>query len=223
MEQQLKIRFSILVEYVIFLFLGIVLLGFLIFKCYEDLEAHGSIVLFVILGILFLFPIPSIILSATYLYTDLTKQIFIDKEKKTLKVRTGKGELYITNEDIKKSYRIKSGRWGRYRIFSSYEYVLLVLKERKRVFITGLLAEPNEIISLLSLNCQEIEMRVPFLDIWLGGGVLKEEERNKKTQEYRELFKSFPNNKLQAIVRNHEDYTDIAREAAKQLLKERNL
>ena len=221
MEQRLNLRFSTLFWYTLSFLFGVSCLGYSIFIYWEHSGPIEPIAIVIIGFILLLLAIPSILLPITFLYTDLKKQVFVDKEKGILRIRTGLKDLYITSEDVLKSYHVRSTRVHSRRFFVEFEYVLLILDERKRVFITGLLAEPNEIVSLLSLDCQEVEMYIPFLDIWLGGGVLTKEERERKTKEYRELFQSFPNNKLQAIIRNHEDYTDMAREAAKQLLKER--
>ena len=121
------------------------------------------------------------------------------------------------------SHRSEERRVGkhRYRYFDGYEYVLLVLKERVRIYITNLLIDSQDIISLFSLNCMEIESTTPYIDRGMGAGVLTTKEFEQKVKEFELNFQDYPNEKLHSIVLSKKEYASYAIEAARNILEKR--
>jgi len=190
-------------------------------KGYDGLETAGAIV-FTVLMILFFSP--PLLLSVTYFYTDLTKKVFLDESRKQIIVRKWGKETVITADEIKDSFYVKADELFsglRHYRFPMYKYVMLILKERKRVCITNLLCEPEVVIRVLDLNYKLIYTDVPFIKWNLGSGVLTTKEYEAKVQEFEKNFQEHTNTKLADIVSQRNVYADYAREAATRILNKR--
>ncbi len=185
----------------------------------EDLKSIEAIIAYLLFIILVG---PPLILSTTYFYVDLSKKVCVDKHTKRIIIRKGGTETVITHNDVVESYYVRVENIGgsRYK-FPSYKYVLLVLKERKRVFITNLLCDPEVIIKHLDLNCKFINSNVPLIDRTLGGGVLTSKEFENKVLEFENNFQDHSNVMLVNIINQKNVYADYAREAASRILKRR--
>lgn len=185
----------------------------------EDLKSIDAIIAYLLFIILVG---PPLILSTTYFYVDLTKKVSIDMHTKRIIIREGGKETVITHNDVIESYYVRVENLGgsRYK-FPFYKYVLLVLKERKRVFITNLLCDPEFIIKHLDLNCKYINSNVPLIDRTLGECVLTSQEFENKVLEFENNFQDHSNEMLVNIINQKNVYTDYAREAASRILKRR--
>jgi len=188
---------------------------------WHDIIAGHLIAIGVVLLALIVIPLPMILMSAGYLYEDLSKEVFIDREKRQIIIKKRNKEIIITKSDVVKSFHVKGVGKPRYRYFEGYEYVLLVLKERVRIYITNLLIDSQDIISLFSLNCMEIESTTPYIDRRLGAGVLTTKEFEQKVKEFELNFQDYPNEKLHSIILSKKEYASYATEAARNILKKR--
>ena len=199
--------------------LFVIQLIIIIIKRPEDLKDIGSIIIYILFIVLVG---PPLVLSTTYFYIDLTKRVFIDENKKQLIIKSRRKEISITRNDIVESYyvRVASLRGSNYK-FPFYKYILLVLKERKRIFITNLLCEPEFLIKHLDLNCKLINSNVPLIDRLLGEGVLTSKEFEDKVLEFENNFQVHSNATLSNIISQKNVYADYAREAASRILKKR--
>jgi hypothetical protein len=175
------------------------------------------------IGILFLFCLPPLILSITYFYIDLTKKVFIDVSQNRIIIRKRGKEIIIKQEDILDSFYVRVEDKWRYKgyYFPMYKYIVLILKERRRVFITNLLCEPELIINAMNLNRKLIYRNIPFINRNLGSGVLTTKEFESKVLEFENNFQEHPNYILADIISQRTVYADYAREAATRILKKR--
>ncbi len=167
---------------------------------------------------------PLFFISAGYLYEDLTKKVYLDPEKRQLLIlilKRGK-KLIITGQDVVESYRvsISSLRYRSY-FFLKYSYILIVLKERKRVIITSLLCEPVHIERMLNLESNILEYYIPRIDRKLGEGILTASEFEVRVLEFEHNFLNHTESELKSIIRQKAVYTDYAREAASRLIHEK--
>ncbi len=184
-----------------------------------DLIKVEAIIAYIIILIIIGAPF---ILSITYLYTDLTKKVFINESlKQIIIIKKGKKAI-ITQSDIVESYLIKViKRRGTWHKFPYFKYLLLVLKERERVYITNLLVEPESLIELLNIDCKLTHRNVPFISKSYGEDVLTSKEFEEKVLEFEHNFKDHTDSMLLNIVKQKKDYTDYAREAASRILEKR--
>ena len=188
---------------------------------WHDIIVGHITAIVVVLLILIFIPLPMILMSAGYLYEHLSKEVFIDREKKLIIIKKGKKEIIITKSDIVESFHVKGVGRHRIRHYDGYEYVLLVLKERVRIYITYLLIDSQDIISLFSLNCKEIKTATPFIDRGMGAGVLTTKEFEQKVKEFELNFQDYTNEKLHSIILNKKEYASYAIEAAIMILEKR--
>ncbi len=173
------------------------------------------------LGLAILVIIP-LILSSCYLYVDLTKKVFIDEKNKALVIKKSGKDTIITRHDILDSCTIRTKKYGFSRSsLPLYRYVILVLSERRRIFITNLLCEPEYIMNVLNLKNNVVETTIPFLDWKYGNGILTTKEFESKVLEYETIFHDHTDKMLNDIVLQTGTYADYAREAAKRILKKR--
>ena len=223
-REQLKPRANALAKLIMSIVVALAFAGIVFLVTWHDITNGHVVAIGTVAFISILLPTPIIILSTIYLYEDLSKKVFIDREKGLLIIQKRKKETIITKADIADSYHIKARRQGRRSFILhdiGYEYVLLVLNERKRIFITYLLCDPKEIVSLFLLPCTKTKVAIPLLDRGLGSGVLTSEEYEQKVGEFELRFKNFPDEKLHTIVRNRKEYAPTAIEAAKKILEKR--
>lgn len=171
------------------------------------------------LGITLMVILP-LFLSCCYLYCDLTKKVFIDEINKTIIIRKRSKDLVITPKDILDACIIRTNPGNR-SLFPLYKYVILVLKERRRIFITNLLCEPEYIFNVLGLKMNVVESVIPFFDLNYGNAFLTTKEFELKVLEYENSLKDHSDKMLNDIILQKETYADYAREAAKRILKKR--
>lgn len=185
----------------------------------EDLKRLDAIIAYLLFIIVFG---PPLIMSITYFYNDLTKKVIIDKLNNQILIRKKGIEQIITNKDIMGAFYVRVGDYNgtRYR-FPSYKYLMIVLKERKRICITNLLCEPDEIIKVLKLNPSIIETNVPLINWSFGSSILTSKEFESKVVEFEKNFDDYSNSKLIDIIKQKNVYADYAREAASRILKKR--
>jgi hypothetical protein len=212
-EKILIFSASILVS---FIFIGLLIRNLV--EGYRDLEMIGAIMVSVFLV---LFISPPLLLSITYFYTDLTKQIRIGENQ--ILVKKGGKLTVISHDDVVDSYYVRTDdivSYRRYR-FPMYRYIVLILKEGRRVFITNLLCEPELVIKTLALDNKIIYTDFPFLKWSIGSGVLTSKEYETKVLEFEKIFREHTNSRLAEIVSQRNVYADYAREAASRILKNR--
>jgi hypothetical protein len=218
---ELKPRKDKVVIFLLCLVGPLVLIGLLIKNLIEGYNDFNATATLVIAIVFILFISPPIVLSITYLFIDLTKKIIIDKNNIVI-IKRAK-HISINHEDVIVSFYVKVDdffAYTRYN-FPMFKYIVLILKERKKVFITNLLCDPELIIKTLELDNKMILTPFPFLNPTLGNGVLTSKEYEKKVQEFEKLFQQNTNAMLAEIINNKNTYADYAREAATRLLNSR--
>jgi hypothetical protein len=168
---------------------------------------------------------PPIILSLTYIIEDINKSVMYDKSTHSVIIKKGRKEYVINQADIIAAYRISvekkpysSNRGMRY-CFPWFKYALIIIKERKRFFVTNLLCEPLEILNLLNMEYKDIYYNVPIIDRGIGSEFLTTAEFNKKVLEFEDEFKNHSEQELRGIIGDKKTYTDYSRQAARNLLK----
>jgi len=198
-------------------FMGILIKNLI--EGYNDPETLGAIIISITL---MLFASPPLLLSITYFYTDFTKEVIVDKTQILVKQR---GELtVISQNDVMDSFYVKADDIFSYRNyrFPMYKYIVLILKERKRVYITNLLCEPELIIKTLELDTKIIYTDFPFIKWTLGSGVLTSKEFETKVVEFEKNFQEHTESKLAEIISQRNIYADYAIEAATRVLNKKN-
>lgn len=216
--EELLIRKNILLKLIINIIPLIVTLSYALW-CLITNNQNLDISLF-----LLVLPIIPAILTIPYFYHYLINKVFVDKNKKEIVIyRFGK-ETIIHHEDIVLSFcvRVDPNVYWREIKFPSHRYIALILKERKRFYITCLLCEPELIIEILNLNPKIIYNNFPFIDPFLGSDVLTTKEFEKKVLEFENDFKDHSFENLKIIINNKNDYAEYAVEAAKRIIKNKH-
>ena len=220
-HEKLEPRAKPLTQLVFYAAIALLFLVTVIMVTWHDIIVGHLAANVIVFLVLIIISLPMILMSVGYLYEDLSKKVFIDREKKRIIIKKGNKEIIITKSDIVESFHVKGSGVHRYRHLEEYEYVLLVLKERVRIYITNLLIDSQDIISLFSLNCREIKSAIPFIDRGMGAGVLTTEEFEQKVKEFELNFQDYPNEKLHSIVLSKKEYASYAIEAARNILEKR--
>ena len=220
-HEKLEPRAKPLAQLVIYATIALLFLVIVIMVTWHDIIIGNLIAIGVVLLALIVIPLPMILMSVGYLYEDLSKEVFIDREKEQIIIKKRNKEIIITKSDIVESFHVKGVGRHRIRHYDGYEYVLLVLKERVRIYITYLLIDSQDIISLFSLNCKEIKTATPFIDRGMGAGVLTTKEFEQKVKEFELNFQDYTNEKLHSIILNKKEYASYAIEAAIMILEKR--
>jgi len=220
---ELKPRIQKILIFLVSILFTIVFIGILIKNLtegYKDLEEIGAILFSIII---MLFVSPPLLLSITYFYTDLTKKVIIDQTKNQIVIKKRGKVTIISHDDVMDSFYVKVDDFIGYRsyTFPMYKYIVLILKERERVYITNLLCEPELIIDTLNLNCKTIYRNIPFLNLTLGGAVMTTKEFEIKVLEFENNFQEHSNSMLAEIIDQKNIYADYAREAASRILSKR--
>jgi len=216
----LKLRIHIILIFVASLLISVGFLSYwinLAISNPEDLTNSGYIIMslffLVILG-------PPIVLTITYFYEDLNKIITL-KDKEIIVVKNNQS-IVIKRKDIIDSYYVKVDKYNmtRYK-FPQYEYILIILKEKKRIYITNLLCKPNLIIDYINLKPEMIYTNVPFIDRQLGDLNLTTQEFEQKVQEFMVNYGDKTEEDLLKICKQSNLYADYAIKAARQLLNKK--
>jgi len=222
--KELKPRITQLLIFLLFFFVGFIFLTFLISQILK-VESNQDPLLVIMAGVgcLLIFG-PFIVLSASYLYVDLTKKIFLDEHKNQIIVKRKNNSMTISAQDIVESYHVKVLNPFRRRLpLNACEYIVPVLKEREKIYITNLLIDPEQISKCLNIKYNLIITRIPFIDWQIGQGVLKSDELEHKVTELLERFQDYPTSQLAEILSQKSTYADNAREAASRLMNTRKV
>jgi hypothetical protein len=172
----------------------------------------------------FIFFSAPIFLSLTYLIEDFRKTIKLDKVFHTIIIQKGKNNFTINPIEIVSIYHVLVDKESRatYRQ-TSFEYIVIILKERKRFYITNLICDPSVIINFLNLKYKTIYSNIPLIDRKLGFDVLTTDEFNKNVKEFERNFENYSNDQLIKIINDKGSYMDYARQAAINLLNRKKL
>jgi hypothetical protein len=220
---ELKPRIENILIFSVSLLISVGLLIYILVNFIESPEnlKNTEAIIFVVLLTIFFFP--PLILSVTYFYIDLTKKVYVDESTKKIIIHKRGRETIIRQDDILDSFYVRVEDKWRYKgyYFPMYKYIVLILKERKRVFITNLLCDPELIIGTLNLNPKIIYTNVPFINNSLGSGVLTTKEFESRVLEFETSFQEHSNSKLAEIISQRNVYADYAREAATRILNKR--
>jgi hypothetical protein len=168
----------------------------------------------------------ALFLSLTYIIEDINKSVILDISSHSIIIKKGHKENIISKKEIIASYHILTREFSRFRFhfpwfnyFPWFKYALIIIKDRKRFFITNLICDPLEILKFLDPRFKTIYTNVPFLDRMIGSEFLTTQEFNKKIIEFEDEFKDYSEQELEKVINNHDIYTDYARHAANNLLE----
>jgi hypothetical protein len=221
---ELKPRKEKVLIFIASILVSLIFIGILIknmIEGYYGLEVVGTTIFSIALILL---SSPPLLLSITYFYADLTKKVFLDETLKQIIIKKRGKEIVISQDEIMDSFCVQVDDFWNYRRgykFPMYKYIMLVLKERKRVVITNLLCEPEMIKSSMNLSCKLIYSNVPFINWTLGAGVLTTKEYEVKVLEFENNFREHSNSMLADIIHQKKVYADYAIEAAIRILNKR--
>jgi hypothetical protein len=166
--------------------------------------------------------IPAIYISITYFYVDLTKKVILDEQNHHILIKRMGETFTITKNDIVESYLVIGSKNAKLNL-SDFKYVMIILKERKRVCITSLLSEPEKIVSFLNLNPTVFEKYLPLIHWKFGQGVLTSTEFESKVKEFENNFQNLSDKDLSNVILNKGEYAEYAREAAKRISRKRKI
>jgi hypothetical protein len=160
-----------------------------------------------------------IFLCLTYLIEDFRKTIILDNEFHSIIFQKGKNKITLSPNEIASIYHVLVDKESRFLYRqSSFEYIVIIIKERKRFYITNLICDPSVIINFLKIKDKTIYSNIPFIDRKLGFEVLTTEEFNKNVKEFECNFENYSKDQLIKIINDKGSYMDYARQAAINLL-----
>jgi hypothetical protein len=222
--KELKPRITQLLIFQLFFFIGFIFLTFLILQILKGESKKDPLsVMMAGVGCLLIFGL-FIVLSASYLYVDLTQKVYLDEYNCQIVVKKNISSLTISAQDIVESYHVKVLDPFRQRFpLNAYEYIVLALKERAKIYITNLLINPEQISKCLNIKYKLIITRIPFIDWRIRQGILKSDEFEQKVTEFLERFKDYPTSQLAEILSQKSTYADYAREVASRLMNARKV
>jgi hypothetical protein len=221
---ELKPRIEKTLIFLLVILISVSFIIFGVFNFFNSPENLKNTMAIIACSIIIIFSIPPLIIAITYFCSDLTKKVFLDETRKQIIIKKRGKEIVISQEEIMDSFCVQVDDFWNYRRgyrFPMFKYILLVLKERKRVVITNLLCEPELIKSSMNLKCKLIYTRVPFINWTLGGGVLTTKEYEAKVLEFEKNFQQHSDSMLAEIINQKKVYADYAREAATRILNKR--
>lgn len=220
--QEIKRRDSVILRLALGIIVPLGLIITAVVVTWHDLIILRTDAIFAVSLFIFIFTLPEIFVAFSYIIEDYNKKIFIDKENRCLIVEHKNEKIQIVQSDIVKSYHVEVKKTSsRYKGVTGYEYVLLILPERKKVYITNLFCPSKDIISFFSLGCVNIQYMFPRIDRTIGNALLTTEEHENRVNEFLKIFRNHTDDELYNILRNRKDYATYALKAAQILLKER--
>ncbi|RZT96376.1 hypothetical protein EV201_1014 [Ancylomarina subtilis] len=165
---------------------------------------------------------PPIFMTITYYLEEFKKSVTLYENGNKIVIKNNNEEFIINRAEILDSYHVKVDEHNglRYK-FSEFEYILIVLKGGRRVFITNFLCKPDKILTFLRLKPNMIYTNVPFINRRLGEQYLTPKEFDKKVNEFSEIFRDKKEEDLIKICKQTNVYADYAIRAARQQLRER--
>ena len=84
---------------------------------------------------------------------------------------------------------------------------MLILKERKRVYITNLICEPLEILKTIETGYKYVG-RDSYGICGIGSEILTTDEFNNKVMKFEKEFKDHSVNELENIIHDKNTYTE---------------
>jgi len=217
-----RLRFNILLIFIGSLLISIFYIGLLIHLIIAEPERLTSSGFIFISIIFIIFLGPPTILTITYFIEDFNKTLEFNLSSGEIIINKNKNCWIINKDSILDFYIVKVDKYTfvRYQ-FPQYQYVLIILKDGDRIFITNLLSKPQRLIDFLKIIPHEINVLVPFIDRRIGEINLTPDKYEKKVKEFYHTFNIKTNSELIEICSQQAVYADYAREAARRLLKER--
>ena len=167
----------------------------------------------------FVFFSASIYLTVTYLFEDFNKSLTLDNLSSTIIITKGKTEVKIFRNEIIAVYYVLVDKDSKVRYRqTSFEYIILVLIERKHFIITNLICEPLTILKFIDITYKTTYYNIAVIDRDLGSEVLTTEEFHDKVKEFESNFKNYSIQDLINIISDKKSYMNYTREAAKNVL-----
>jgi hypothetical protein len=177
----------------------------------------------------YLFILPLILGIMVLIPLIVTLMYFIEDCKKYIEINTAKKEIIVTKRGRTRSFKVKDLK-GCYYVFSRYEwnksydfyqdykYIVFLLENRERIFITSLLADPKTLIEELNLNPTKVKTSIPYIDYNIGSGILTDKEYEKKVNEFYIKFSNKDKKELLEITKKPNVYSGYAIKAARKIL-----
>jgi hypothetical protein len=161
-------------------------------------------------------------ISISFLSEDIGKMVEIDKEKNSIIITKDGKEKQFQINDIIKCYYVKSSESISFRsIFFYHKYLILILKDYDKIFITNLIANSELIIAELGLKVDIIETYLPYVDKGIGSAIYNKQEYDKKVKQFYLSFADKTIDELKLICKRSNIYSIYAIIAAKQIIKEK--
>jgi len=170
---------------VLFIFLSLLSIIFFIYLLFSFLINKNDlpflpILIFII--ILLLFSLIPFFLSLTYIIEDLCKTVQFDFKNQVLVVKKKNEIINIKKSDIIAAYKIVADEFIGVRLnFPWYKYVLIIKKGGKRVYITNLICDPEEIFSVFKIKYKTINWFIPVISRGIGTEFLTSDAFGKKS------------------------------------------
>lgn len=195
---------------------GLIRLGVQVQREMMDERWLVSIIVFLV------FPVgPYCYLAASYFIEEIKQDVSFNTTSNEIVVKRNGETISITHNEVVDCYHIKVNRYGSRLKCHGFEYVLIILKERKRVYITNLRCTPKEVIGILKINPKELHYKVPILKRHIGDINQTTNEFVNSVNEFYERYKEKSDEQLLSICSQKNVYTPYAIKAARKLLIER--
>jgi hypothetical protein len=110
-----------------------------------------------------LFWFPGTLLHLTYWFKNNNATVKVDQKAKIIKYIKDDKEISFNRQEIVNCEINESRNWS--APWSGYRYLLIVLKDHRKVVISNFITEPEKIIDLLKLNFKIDKRTIPFLPI----------------------------------------------------------
>ena len=151
-----------LIEFIALSLVYIVSLTYILYSAFNGKGIISSTPYIVFTVVLIIFFIIPVFLSVTYIIEDLNKTVQFDFKNHILVVKKKNEIIDIKRNDIIAAYQIIADKFIGVRInFPWYKYVLIIKNGRKRVIITNLICNPEEIFSFFKIKYKTINWFVP--------------------------------------------------------------
>jgi len=217
-----KLRTKKLIVFLLLTIFSIIFCVFLINVFPNKLDNQDKWILIALMIFVLVIYSAPIYLTLTYLFEDFNKTVTLDQSSSTIIIRKGKTEIKILQNEIVAVYHVLVDKDSKARYSqSSFEYIMLILKERKRFIITNLICKPLDILKFINVAYKTTYYNIPVIDRGLGSEILTTDEFANKVKEFEENFRNHSTQKLIKIISDKQSYMDYAREAAKNLLSQK--
>jgi len=169
---------------VIFVFLSLISIIFFIYLLFSTVINKNDlpfwpILIFII--VLLLFSLIPFFLSLTYIIEDLNKTVQFDVKNQILVVKKKNEIINIKRKEIIAAYQVMTEKNTGVRIyFPWYKYAIIITNKRKRIFVTNLICNPEEILSFFNINYKTIYWNIPLISRLIGSEFLIKKESSDK-------------------------------------------